>query len=241
MLLLTNNTNTDLTKNTQDPPPAQDPPAAADPTAGAQSNAQAGTQAADAKFTQADLDRIAGQTRKDAKSAERAALLKELGVADLDAAKKVIADAETARKAQLTETERLQQAKEESDRKLATAEAARQKAEQDRKDALLTAAVVGKASGRFANPQAVVKLADLSKVTLGDDGQFTGIDDALEALAKAEPWTLAKQGTTVPSLGATNGSGKPKARTDEDRRAEYFGGGKNQKFFDEGGVVKLTE
>ena len=230
-----NNTNTDLSKNTQDPPPAENP-AAANPTAGGAQGAPAGTQA-ETKFTQADLDRIAGQTRKDAKSAERAALLKELGVADLDAAKKAITTAEEARKAQMTEIERLQQAKEESDRKLAASEAARQKAEQYRKEALLTAAVVGKASGKFANPQAVVKLADLTKVTLGDDGQFTGIDEALERLATQEPWTLAKTGITVPSLGATNGSGKPKSRTDEDRRAEYFGGGNNRKFFDEGGVV----
>ena len=213
-------------------PPAPEPP----PTAG-----KAGTEAPEAKFSQADLDRIAGETRKSAKSAERAALLKELGVEDLDAVKAAMQAAQEAAKAKMTETERAAAEMAELNKRLQLAEAGKTEAEQARKAALLEAEIVSKASGRFANPRAAAKLADLSKVEF-KDGKFSGVDEALTALAEAEPWTLAQAGkgpVTPPAIGATNGGqGKRGGESDEDNRARFFGGG-GARIFNKvpGGVV----
>lgn len=184
------------------------------------------------QFTQADLDRIAGQTRKEAKSAERAALLKELGVEDLDQAKQALKAAEEARKAQMTQEERLKTEKAELERRATEAEAARQKAEQERQAALVEAEIVARASGRFANPKAVIRLIDLAKVKVGEGGVIEGVDEALNALAEKEPWTLAQKGATVPSLGPANpprgGGGTAK---EDEMRAAFFGGGNVKEVF----------
>lgn len=43
---------------------------------------------------------------------------------------------------------------------------------------------------QWRNPSTAIKLADLSEVTIGDDGKVTGLDKALEALAKSDPYLL---------------------------------------------------
>lgn len=213
----------------------------ASPTAGAGAGHAPEAGSAEAKFSQADLDRIAGKTRKEAKDAARAELLKELGVADADAAKaaiKLAADealrAEQARLAQMSETERMKAAMLDADKKVAEAEALRARAEDARGAALLQAEVVSKASGRFANPKAAAKLADLSGVKLDGD-KFVGVDEALEALAQAEPWTLLTNAPKpAPAVGPTNGKTTPKGggASEDEMRATFFGGGKRQGVFD---------
>jgi len=189
---------------------------------------------------QTKVDELVGKARLEGKSAERAALLKELGVNNLEAAQKLLKDADDLRKSQMTETERLKTDKETAEKAAVDANALAAKATAEAQAALLRAAVVSRASGRFANPEAAFKLVDLSKVQ-AKDGQFEGIDEALNALAEKEPWTLTPKGPAATKLGATNSSGKPVTRTDEDRRAEYFGGGRNKAFFEEGGVVLPKE
>lgn len=189
---------------------------------------------------QSKVDALVGQARLEGKSAERAALLKELGVTDLEAAQKLLKDADELRKSQMTETERLKTDKEAAEKAAADARAVAERATAEAQAALLRAAVVSRASGRFANPEAAFKLVDLSKVQ-AKDGQFEGIDEALNALAEKEPWTLTPKGPAATKLGATNSGGKPATRTDEDRRAEYFGGGRKKVFFEEGGVVLPKE
>jgi hypothetical protein len=213
----------------------------APPTAGASAGNALEAGNAEAKFSQADLDRIAGKTRKEAKDAARAELLKELGVPDAEAAKaaiKLAADeaqrAEQARLAQMSETERMKAAMLDADKKVSEAEASRARAEEERVEALMLAEVVSKASGRFANPKAAAKLADLSGVKLEGE-KFVGVDEALDALAQAEPWTLAANAPKpAPAVGPTNGKTPAKggSASEEEMRATFFGGGKRQGVFD---------
>ncbi len=220
-----------------------------DPTAG---DKKAGDK--ETKFTQADLDRHAAERAKHAKSAERAALLKELGIEDVDAAKKALKDADDLRKAQMTESEKLKADKDAADKALAEAkeaaakaQAAAIRADAERVEALRKAAFVSQAAGRFANPDAAYKLADLGAVKLGDDGRFEGIDEALNALAEAEPWTLLPKGQQgqqqAPRLGKTNGAaGGQKGRSEDELRQRHFSGGGSRVFEPkDGGVIPLKE
>jgi hypothetical protein len=88
---------------------------------------------------------------------------------------------------------------------------------------------------RFIDPADAVRLADLSKVTLGDDGTISGVDEALDALAKAKPHLLVPARRSGAGLGATNpagsGTGEPavvqriRARYKGDASAAFAGGG----------------
>jgi hypothetical protein len=42
----------------------------------------------------------------------------------------------------------------------------------------------------WKNPKAALKLLDLSEVTIGDDGEIEGLEDAIDALAKSDPYLL---------------------------------------------------
>lgn len=43
---------------------------------------------------------------------------------------------------------------------------------------------------QWNNPGAAIKLLDYSKVEIGDDGVVTGLDNAIEALAKSDPYLI---------------------------------------------------
>lgn len=215
---------------TQPPADPAKPPTEQAPT----NNPPAGANA-DVKFKQEDLDRIAGTSRKEGKNAGRTELLKELGFETPEAAKTAIEEANKLKKDQMTETERLKAEKAEAEKRATDTAAALAKAETERQAALLEAEIVSKASGKFANPKAVAKLLDLSKVKF-ENGQFTGVDEALTELGTKEPWTLVSKEKPATNLGPTNPKTGAQGRTDEQRRAEYFGGGDNAGFFKGGGV-----
>lgn len=46
----------------------------------------------------------------------------------------------------------------------------------------------------WKNPKAALRLVDLSEVEIDDDGEVTGLDKALDALAKSDPYLLADSG-----------------------------------------------
>lgn len=225
---------------TQEPQPEQKPPT--NPTAGDKKPET------EAKFTQADLDRHAAERAKHAKSAERAALLKELGVEDLEAARAALKAAEDARQAQLSETERLQAAKVAAEKLAADARAEAEQSKAQAELALKRAAVIAAGAGRFAKPEAIVKLLDLGALKVAEDGSVTGVTEALEKLAADEPWTLipAGSGQQTPqrgSVGRTNPPAKAGAgRSDDELRAKYFGGGGRRMFEPKAeGVIPLKE
>jgi len=225
-------TPTDTTQTSTTP---ADPPA----TTSAPTTPTAGDQAGnpEARFTQADVSRIAANARGEGRSAERAALLQELGVQDVGAVKSALAQAEELKRAQLTESERLKADAADARKAAADAEAARQAAEQARQSALVEAEIIAQAAGRFANPKAVSKLIDRTAVKLDEKGQVVGVAEALETLAKAEPWTLAQAADTntkakAPAIGATNGKPGAGGTAQEVLASKYFGRGRGSGFFE---------
>lgn len=62
----------------------------------------------------------------------------------------------------------------------------------------------------WQNPGAALKMADLSQVTIGDDGTVTGLKDALKRLAAAEPWMLKpKSAASGGAAAGSTGAGTP--------------------------------
>lgn len=68
------------------------------------------------------------------------------------------------------------------------------------------------------NPERALKLVDLSKVTIDDDGTVHGMRDALNALAKSDDYLVKKEVKaddkqtppgTAPGNNGANGTGKP--------------------------------
>lgn len=73
--------------------------------------------ATEAKFTQADVDRLVGERAVRAKEAAHKELLESLGVEDIEAAKKTIADAKAKAEADLTEIQKANKALEDANKK----------------------------------------------------------------------------------------------------------------------------
>jgi len=168
-----------------------------DPNAGGQE----GGQQQKVQFTpeqQAAIDAIiAERVSRANKSASRAALearAKELGFESVEAMEAVLKAAKEAAEKEKTDLQKANEAK-------ATAEAKAKAAEERAKTALIRAAFAEAAIGaNLVSADDAFKLADLSKVTVDDDGNVEGVREAVEALVKAKPY-LVKQG------GGSGGSG----------------------------------
>ena len=176
-----------------EPDPTPDPAPTPDPPAGEKT------------FTQADLDRIV---------AERLARAKAQPPADYDQLKAQAAELEALKASQLSEQEKLQKRAE-------AAEKAAQDAQDRANNALRRAAVVAAAQRAGAiDPDAVIALLDPSAVTIGDDGQVTGVDEAVKALLDSKQYLVGKPPTPVPggADGGVRGSG-PSAITRESLKA----------------------
>lgn len=126
-------------------------------------------------FTQADLDRIAGNTRKEA----MAKFAKDHGfdsVDDLKAAIKAQKDAEEQAKSDLQKAQEAEQRE----------KTAREAAEAELRRLRIETAILEKATGlNFANPRDAMALLDMSKVEIDDTGKVTGFDKQLDDLAKS--------------------------------------------------------
>lgn len=210
--------------------PAPKPPEPKkDPTAGEQKPEGEGK-----TLTQDEVNKLVGATRKDARETAQKDTLKELGFADLESARAALKDYEEAKRSKMSADERAAADLKAAQEAKAQAEATAKTAVAQAQEARLEAEIVAQAAGRFANPKAVLKLLDRAAVKFGEDGKVEGVKEALDALAKAEPWTLAQKGAgpRVPGIGATNTGEGPQARTDEDRRKQFFGGGAPGGFFE---------
>lgn len=134
-------------------------------------------------------------------------------------------------------TDNLERLRTEAEAKEAELQQERDQALSDATKAAIKGAVIAEAARRgFRNPDIAYKVLDLADVKV-DGSEVSGVSEALEALAEAEDWMLG--GT--PRVGATNPpKGGRQARTDDDRKQEYFGGEAGA-FWDGGGVVKTEE
>jgi hypothetical protein len=172
-------------------PPAPEPPAPPAPEPPAPRT-----------FDQADVDRIVQERLARAKGDPPA------DYADLKAAAAELAE---LKKASQTELERAQA---ERDEAKATAEAATASARQ----ILLRASVLAAASKAGAvDPDDVFALLPTDAVTIGDDGQVTGAEDAVKALLEAKPHLVGKPTTPTGSAdgGAQGGPGPTQLTRDD--------------------------
>lgn len=80
---------------------------------------------------------------------------------------------------------------------------------------------------KWRNPTTALKLLDRSKITIDSEGNVIGMKDAIEALAKSDPYLLedkAATETVEPPVGGTvpGTNGGTKAKTSADKMATRF-------------------
>lgn len=189
---------------------------------GGQQDGQAQAQQAQAQqaktFTQEQLDQIIGERLK-RESAK---------FADYEELKKFKDEAEAKNKSELEKlTERATKAQAEAERIKSETSERLIKAE-----AKAAAAKLG-----FTKPDKAIRLADLSKAAVGEDGEVTGVEEALAALAKDMPELL--KGEKPPPGSPTNpqkGAAVP-GETEAQRRERLRGGASFNTWAQSGEVV----
>jgi hypothetical protein len=172
-------------------PAAPAPPSTTTPTTPPPDPTGASAPASDPgrTFTQSEVDRLIQERLQRAKATPPA------DYEDLKAAAAKLAEYEAA---QLSEQERLQKAAQEAE---ARATAATERAQQ----AILRSSVVSAAQRAGAvDPDAVMAFLDKSKVTIGDDDQVAGVDEAVKAVLESKPYLVGKPPTPTPG-GADSG------------------------------------
>lgn len=152
-------------------------------TGGGQQSGSTGGSQQTATFTQADLDRIAGNTRKEA----MAKFAKDHGfesVEALKAAVKAQKEAEDKAKSDLQKAQEAAQAE----------KTAREAAESELRRLRIETAILEKATAlNFANPRDAMALLDMSKVEIDEAGKVVGYEKALDDLAKSNRLPLKNQ------------------------------------------------
>lgn len=125
------------------------------------------------------------------------ALKRQLQAADQGraAAEKKIQDAERLK---LDETARLKL-------ELQEAQAETEKAKLETKEQAVKLAFMADVTYEWKNPATALRVVDLSKVTIGEDGKVEGMKAALDALAKSDPYLLKdkESGEADPTPGST--------------------------------------
>lgn len=181
---------------------------------GKQSEAEAKT------FTQTEIDRIiAARLEQERKK-----------YADYDTVKAELAKLKTPAQTPAPEAN--------ADQRLTALEAQSQTLAKRNQELTIEAAIVKQAAAIGLDPAAAAKLVDTSKLTVGEDGNVAGLEDAVKAVAEQYPGLLARQARTKP-VNPGRGS-DPGIKTDAQRRAEYFGG-ISSNFWSGGGVVLNDE
>ncbi len=156
---------------------------------------------AEGKFSQEDLDKIAGQARSDGRTAAEKELLKALGVEDLDAAKKILADQRAAEELGKSE---LQKAQDEAAKLRVEADEAKREA----REHLALARIEGSLRDAGINPGRIpqaLRLVDLSQVTV-EGSEVKGVTEVVTALKTEVPELFGKPVVQAPAVG---GEGSP--------------------------------
>ena len=159
-------------------------------------------------YSQDQIDEMLKPRLDRARDKAKVDLLAELGIEDATTAKRVLAEAEATKKAQMTELEKAQSeiAEAQALAAKATTDAAAIKAQAD--EALLKAAIISQA-GNFNDPMDAWLFVDRSKIEAQDDGTYKGIDEGLKTLVEAKPYLVkTDSGTPGPGTPARN---KPKS------------------------------
>lgn len=136
--------------------------------------------------------------------------------ADYDDVKAKLAALEQAeeerKKAEMSEVERLQAEKEAAEKTATEAREARDKALADANKRLIKAefmAVAREMRVRVDALEDAYKLADLSAVTVSEDGVVIGVKEAVETLIAAKPYLLEPEKAQPKPIGGAVGGGDP--------------------------------
>ncbi|MGS0530679.1 phage scaffolding protein [Bacillus mycoides] len=160
-------------------------------------------------FTQEELDDIVKKRleRERNKSAEQ--------YGDYDDVKAKLAEFEKAeeerKKLEMTEIERLQAEKEEADKKALEASESAQKAQEKANARILNTEIQSIARALDANdPGDVLALLDKSSIQLDADGNYQGVEGAVNALKESKPW-MFKKVVGADAAGGANPGTNPRA------------------------------
>ncbi|WP_257130577.1 phage scaffolding protein [Bacillus toyonensis] len=160
-------------------------------------------------FTQDELDEIVKKRleRERNKSAEQ--------YGDYDNVKAKLAEYEKAeeerKKQEMTAIERLQAEKEEADKKALEASEAAQKAQEKANARILNTEIKSMARALDANdPGDVLALLDKSAIQFDENGNYQGVEEAVNALKDSKPW-MFKKVVGADAAGGANPGTNPKA------------------------------
>lgn len=165
-------------------------------------NPNAGAQGGKVSFSpeqQVEIDRIIAERVNRANTSAGSKALEEqakaLGYASFEAMQVAAKAHKAAQEKEKSELQKEQEAK-------AAAEAKAQQAEARAKQAFIKASFVAQAaSANLVDIEDAFVLADLSSVTVADDGKVEGVKEAVEALVKAKPYLVKAGGGIVPPGG----------------------------------------
>lgn len=184
-----------------DPTP-QDPTPEAPPSDGH----GAGASPEQRTFTQVELDALFADRANRAANRAQAELLAALGVENIDAAKKLMAEADKARKAQMSEAEAALAELTDLKTKMTRLEQEKAQALATANERMMLAAVqleAAKADYRF-RPEAlgdVWAFIDRSQITVDEAGTVQGVAEAVKAVAEAKPYMVVAEETPPAPLG----------------------------------------
>jgi hypothetical protein len=172
-----------------DDPPKEDPPKDDPP---------------EYKYTDKDLDKYKGTARKEGRQAAERELAEQLGVS-IDEAKQIIKNHQAEQEKQKTDLDREKEAR----RKAEETATAKEKAANERiKKTELKLAL----RNADINPERLdmaLRLADLDKLTIADDGNVEGLDEVVSAVSEASPeWFVSeddKRRRSAPEIRSKNG------------------------------------
>lgn len=196
-----------------------------DPDGGGGSGGESDPKPEKKSFTQAELDAMFSERAKRAEEKAIAEILAKTGVKTSDELVSLTAEAKKAQEAQMSELEKHKKAAVDAEAKAQAAEAEKVKALALATERLMRAAVMAEATARGFRPEAIEDVwlvVDRSKVT-EKDGNFTGIKEAVESVAKSKPFWLGqakspigtpqgKSSTTKPGQTSTNTEQRPMLR-----------------------------
>lgn len=162
-------------------------------------------------LTQAEIDKIIGTAKRTAKGQAAKEIFESLGVENLDQLKTALADLEATKAAQMTDLEKAQAeaAKANELAKQAKAEADQAKAQATQM--LMDAAIITASQG-FNDPNDALQFIDRSGIERAEDGTFSGITEAIKALAESKPYLLKATEPATPKGTPTRQRNQPQGQ-----------------------------
>lgn len=192
-------------------------------------------------FTQEEVNTLLGKVRGEARDTATKAFLDDMGAEsadDLKSSLKKLADIE---RESLTEQERLLADLNTAQTELEKAKESESKSTKFARRATINAEIARYAANRFQSVDAVLKLINRDNLDVGDDGSVTGVEEALGEVEANYPFTLQKEGVSVTSPANPSGGKDTPERTDEQRKAEYFGMGQADDFWEGQEMRQIAE